>query len=181
MTHHYGSSLSIQWAYCYDCNIGLPLESNPELLNDAGRRWGLPVGYHFEEVLGLDPMLLGMVLAPAVAVVLLFPCTHVTRHCRPLYSPSPHPLLLTSSLYTSPCACLCVTFHIYCARMPPTFPSSPSPFPQTHYPPPLSVCRDALHILLMMHGRVATFDAHPHPIPSHPIPSQALKRYTRTG
>eukprot|EP00729_Bicosta_minor_P018955 gene18955-30248_t len=51
----------------------LPLESNPELLNDAGRRWGLPVGYHFEEVLGLDPMLLGMVLAPAVAVVLLFP------------------------------------------------------------------------------------------------------------
>ena len=53
----------------------LPLESNPELLNEVGAKWGLPSTHGFVEVLGMDPELLKLVPRPVAACVFLFPCT----------------------------------------------------------------------------------------------------------
>jgi len=54
----------------------LPLESNPDLLNEVSRNWGLPPEYSFVDVLGFDPPeLLCPVEGTIVAAILLFPCT----------------------------------------------------------------------------------------------------------
>eukprot|EP00933_Yihiella_yeosuensis_P050392 TRINITY_DN48186_c0_g1_i1.p1 TRINITY_DN48186_c0_g1~~TRINITY_DN48186_c0_g1_i1.p1 ORF type:complete len:266 (+),score=59.32 TRINITY_DN48186_c0_g1_i1:27-824(+) len=50
----------------------VPLESNPDMLNEFARKVGLPAGWEFVDVFGVDPELLCMVPAKRVAVTLLF-------------------------------------------------------------------------------------------------------------
>uniref|UniRef100_A0A7S4UNP6 Ubiquitin carboxyl-terminal hydrolase n=1 Tax=Alexandrium monilatum TaxID=311494 RepID=A0A7S4UNP6_9DINO len=53
----------------------LALESNPEVFNEFCTRIGLPSGWGFVDVIGLDQELLDMTPGPVIACVVLFPCT----------------------------------------------------------------------------------------------------------
>eukprot|EP00931_Biecheleriopsis_adriatica_P094922 TRINITY_DN68558_c0_g1_i1.p1 TRINITY_DN68558_c0_g1~~TRINITY_DN68558_c0_g1_i1.p1 ORF type:complete len:253 (+),score=67.12 TRINITY_DN68558_c0_g1_i1:50-808(+) len=50
----------------------VPLESNPDMLNEFARKVGLPAGHEFVDVFGTDPDLLCMVPEKRLAVTLLF-------------------------------------------------------------------------------------------------------------
>lgn len=57
----------------------VPLESNPEMLNEFARKVGLPEPWEFVDVFGIDPDLLAMVPPTCVAVTLLFECNDNLR------------------------------------------------------------------------------------------------------
>mmetsp|Transcript_20121 Transcript_20121/g.44382 ORF Transcript_20121/g.44382 Transcript_20121/m.44382 type:complete len:238 (+) Transcript_20121:35-748(+) len=57
----------------------VPLESNPDMLNDFARKVGLPSDFEFVDVFSTDPELLIMVPPERLAVTLLYQCSSNIR------------------------------------------------------------------------------------------------------
>lgn len=60
----------------------LPLESDPDLMNNYIHSLGVPEKFSFHEVLGFDEMLLSMVPSPAYAVLMLFPIGEASEQAK---------------------------------------------------------------------------------------------------
>ncbi|RWS16222.1 ubiquitin carboxyl-terminal hydrolase isozyme L3-like isoform X2 [Dinothrombium tinctorium] len=53
----------------------LPLESNPDVMNNFLKNMGVKSEWTFVDVLGFDSEMLALIPRPAIALLLLFPCT----------------------------------------------------------------------------------------------------------
>ncbi|XP_073436495.1 ubiquitin carboxyl-terminal hydrolase isozyme L3 isoform X2 [Dendrobates tinctorius] len=60
----------------------LPLEANPEVMNQFLKQLGVGTRWQFVDVYGLDPELLSLVPRPVCALLLLFPVTGKYEHFR---------------------------------------------------------------------------------------------------
>merc|ERR1719265_195875 len=60
----------------------VPLESNPEMLNEFASRVGTPKGWAFVDVLGIDAEILATVPQPCMAVTLLFQLSRKLERCK---------------------------------------------------------------------------------------------------
>ncbi|KAL4858837.1 Ubiquitin carboxyl-terminal hydrolase isozyme L3 [Chlorella vulgaris] len=61
----------------------VPLEANPDVLNDFAAKLGVSTArFQFTDIWGLDSELLAMVPSPTIAVLLLFPITEATEAAR---------------------------------------------------------------------------------------------------
>jgi ubiquitin carboxyl-terminal hydrolase L3 len=60
----------------------LPLESNPDVMNNYMHKLGLPASFGFHDILSFEDWALQMVPRPALAVLLLFPMTKANSEFR---------------------------------------------------------------------------------------------------
>ncbi|XP_041055922.1 ubiquitin carboxyl-terminal hydrolase isozyme L3 isoform X1 [Carcharodon carcharias] len=58
-----------------DCQRWLPLEANPDVMNQFMQQLGLLPSWQFGDVFGMDPELLSLVPRPVCSILLLFPVT----------------------------------------------------------------------------------------------------------
>ncbi|XP_067842631.1 ubiquitin carboxyl-terminal hydrolase isozyme L3 [Heptranchias perlo] len=58
-----------------DCPRWLPLEANPDVMNQFMQQLGLLPSWQFGDVFGMDPELLSLVPRPVCSILLLFPVT----------------------------------------------------------------------------------------------------------
>ena len=60
----------------------IPIESNPEVINDYCKKLGLKSGAYFHDVFGLDEALLQMIPGKCMAFILLFPISETYENFR---------------------------------------------------------------------------------------------------
>jgi hypothetical protein len=107
----------------------IPLESNPDVLNEFSSKLGLSssapdASYQFCDVFGLDADLLAMVPQPVLAVLLLFPITEATEIARKerewlgLHATRISCWTPSTRMRTHTSTCTCMHTHCYTCVLP---------------------------------------------------------------